>query len=90
MRVLKTTLDEGMNVITAPEDARIVHVGNQDENVTVWYATEEPVETKDFNFEVVQTGEVVGLSFPFDYVGTVLLAGGTYVLHIFTEIEEVV
>ena len=69
--------------VTMPTGARIVHVANQRETACIWFDCDDSNELIRRDFRVFGTGHEVpeGLS----YVGSVLVAEGTVVWHVFED-----
>lgn len=63
------------------QGARVVHVGNQHERVTLWFEADDDAETEGRLFYVVGTGHDIPSNC--DYRGTALLLGGQFVWHVY-------
>jgi hypothetical protein len=83
--VHKYVLTDVVNQISTYEGARIVHVANQREQITVW------AEVNTLERECMATLHVVGTGHEvppgFDHQGTAVMAGGDYVFHVYAEGE---
>lgn len=86
--IYKYKLDPTWRKIDMPKCAKILHVGEQFNEVCIWAEvdTDNAMETR--TFEVFGTGHQI----PYDigasrnYVGTVMLDGGSLVFHVYERI----
>ena len=80
--VHKYVLTEAVNQVSTYEGARLLHVDNQREQITVW------AEVNTLNRECMRTLHVVGTGGEIPpnaaHVGSVLVAGGDFVFHVYT------
>ena len=69
--------------IQLPEGSEIISLKNQDNTPTIWYMcdTDEPLE--DRHFLGLCTGQRVPQDLEGDYIDTVVMYEGNFVLHIF-------
>lgn len=68
-----------------PEGTMCMHVGKQDNEVTLWALV--PMEAPEvvYRFHAAVTGDRMGEnSITKNYLGTVLFAKGSYVVHVFS------
>ena len=91
MVVFKFTLQKmAQQQITMPRDSVVLSVQaqliNGEQNIVMWAMcdTNTPLVTRTFN--ILLTGEPFDKS-PGNYVGTVQLANGEFVLHVFQQID---
>lgn len=94
----KELLGNDRQAILLPEGAKIIHVGNQHENVCLWYQWDtlllaEP-ESIRHDIYLINTGDPIepdsfrkGAKRPLHYLGTVSLYNGDLVKHVF-EVES--
>lgn len=70
-----------------PEGAEVLSVANQDEMVAMWISV-DPASCSSVvrRFRLVGTGNTIPTGAKF--IGTVLLAGGRLVLHVFEEARD--
>ena len=74
-----TTVEVPMNI-----GAKILSVANQLEKICFWAEVETTVPTETRIFQVVLTGEPFETgAFDANFLGTVILKGGTAVAHVF-------
>ena len=80
----KHALEVGCNTIRVTPDFRLIHVGNQRDQICVWVIEQTGSEkTREIQFMVVGTGvDVTGL-LVLPYLGTV--QAGPFVWHVFYE-----
>ena len=82
-KIWKYELPHLQTELEVPYGAQAIHVDNQHNNLCVWMIVdpaESKMETKVFR--VVTTG-INFFANEVEYVGTVLMKGGTYVAHVF-------
>ena len=87
--VHKYVLDNVRNDIATFEGAKLLHVANQYERITLW------AEVDTNNRECLRTVHVVGTGHPIPstrtrttYVGSVLMSGGEFVFHVYDEGDQ--
>jgi len=81
--VFKYILTVGtLNTISAPEDAHILHFGNQHEIPCVWMLVDDTKTYMNYSLRVVGTGEILHENF-LDHIGTASFSGGSEVYHCF-------
>lgn len=75
--------------LTLPKEARILHVGEQAQRLTLWVQVDDLLPHEDRVFIIVGTGhEVPGQTpaYPLRHLGTVQMADG-FVWHVFEETQ---
>jgi|WetSurMetagenome_2_1015567.scaffolds.fasta_scaffold1392487_2 hypothetical protein len=75
----------GVWTITTKEGARILSVDNQRGTPCLWYFEPDSGDVETRVFETYLTGAPVTITGDHEFIGTVLLENGTYVIHIFEE-----
>jgi len=85
--IYKFPLPKGRNYIYLPLDAKVLHIGEQANVVTMWalVKTTEPYVRR--SFQVTTTGSFVDIN-QWKYLGTALTLGGVYVSHVFEVYNE--
>jgi hypothetical protein len=77
----KHVLTEEFNEVPTFERAKVIHVGNQDDRITVW------LEVETLEQECIKVLTVVGTGQPVPngarHVGSVILVGGRFVFHVY-------
>ena len=63
------------------QGARVVHVGNQHEHVTLWFEADDDAPAEHRLFYVVGTGHDVPSNS--EHRGTALMLGGQFVWHVY-------
>ena len=77
-------------IISLPMDSKILTVQMQKESVCLWYsrdATSAQIDCIDRHIRIIGTGNLYddeGLK----YIGTVQMAGGNLIWHVFEELED--
>lgn len=71
------------STVFLPEDAKVLRVSEQQGQVSVWYLADQTMPAKARTFQLVETGVSLPDDFVPAYVGTAILQGGSYVLHLF-------
>lgn len=82
--IWKYTLRVGqVNQLTLPRTKKILHVGNQREEICVWFEVDTLYELseKEHSFVVVGTGQVVESNW--HHIGSAIFAGGDLVWHVY-------
>jgi len=70
--------------IELPMGAKILSVANQREQICVWaHVNPDVKETQTFQFKIFGTGHPCELPANAQFLGTVLIAGGSFIWHIF-------
>lgn len=72
--------------IKIPIVSKILSVNNQKENLCIWYACDVRSEMKTITIWIFGTGHPIPPSFEGEFIGTVLMANGDLVWHVFREI----
>lgn len=92
MRILKYLVEPSSSdhegnkiVIKVPEDATILCIHAQKENIFLWLATEESDKLTNLVLRVFTTGEEFELTDDLDYLGTCFLNNERFVAHFFME-----
>lgn len=85
--IYKYPLDTVANAILTYEGARWLHVGNQNEHITVWAEVDTDQPRTTVLLWVVGTGQPIP-DRAAEPIGTAIMAGGSLVFHIFTDAEE--
>jgi hypothetical protein len=86
MKVFKYQILPGQNILMIPEPAKLLSVTTQNDKIYLYaLVDEEEKEVKRF-IRVIMTGQAADL-FDSEYIGTVMLEGGKFVLHAFEENE---
>ena len=91
--VFKYPLALSTSVLRLPAGAEILHVAAQstryssafslDECPMLWALVDEDAPKRETTFLLVPTGDRIAPALVVAYVGTVHMAGGTFVLHVF-------
>lgn len=83
--VWKATLDPEPGVIglDMPFGAEILFAREQGDNVAVWFRCDPRRSSCPRKIAVIETGKAAPANSVGRYIGTAILRGGTYVLHIF-------
>ena len=86
--IYKFSLMAGENKITMPAMAKILHVGNQHDRIQLWAEVEVDTSMRpaERTFYVFATGEELP-NIKLQFIGTVLLAGGVYVVHVYEKVK---
>tara|TARA_R110000737_G_scaffold271423_2_gene278490 strand:- start:429 stop:713 length:285 start_codon:yes stop_codon:yes gene_type:complete len=82
---LSAANSSGVTKVSAPFGAKFLYAGNQKENICVWAEVDDEEELIVYEFEVFGTGHDTcqNEGFNKEYLGTVILSGGSYVFHIY-------
>lgn len=84
-QVFKYVLSDVVNEVPTFRGARFLHVDNQRERITVWAEVDERAEPYLRRVHVVGTGyEIPTFG---EYLGSVLMDGGSFVFHIYVDPE---
>lgn len=84
--VHKFVLTEVSNDVEMPRGARFLHVDNQRESITFWAEVDTRQPSCVRHLYVVGTGDEVP---PFaEHIGSCLMAGGTFVFHLYADPER--
>ena len=76
-------------VVDMPASARVLSVAEQHGKLTVWALWQRgDARIAPKLFEIRGTGEDFALDASMRFLGTVLLAGGGYVVHVFVQEED--
>lgn len=83
-------ITSGSFVHRIPKGARLLSVQIQDKLPYMWFTVETDSLREDRKFFLVESGEEIpqDLFIVSDYLGTINLSNGEYVLHLFEEIKE--
>lgn len=83
--VFKYTLEKGNTAIDMPKGAVVLSAHAQGESVCIWALVDRDniADTERRTFELWLTGEEIYPEVSRIYIGTVLLRGGTLVIHVF-------
>ena len=68
----------GIQYLSIPKDARLLHVGDQFDTPSLWFEVDEDAEREELGFSVVGTGHPVSGG---EYLGTAV--GSRFVWHIY-------
>ena len=87
MRMIhKFILNEGETVLSLPIDAKPVHVENQYGQICLWVEL-DPYDNNKIgrHFKTFSTGHIIDdfADMEISYVGTALMEGGSYVVHVY-------
>lgn len=85
--VHKYELTDGVSAVRMPAGSMVLSVGNQGGTIQVWALVDPKAPEITRVFRVIGTGHEYA-DVPGEFVGTVLLAGGGLVLHIFDHGES--
>lgn len=81
--ILKFTLQEGRNIALLPMYSEALSVQEQDNNLVLYVLADTDNDVVEEEFEVVGTGYPVESHMPTSqYIGTVMLNKGSFVLHV--------
>lgn len=82
-KVLEMTSQQSVSL---PVAAKIISVGNQNENLCLWYITNTQIEDSEtVVVHIIGTGRELKIDKPVKFIGTVLMMGGQLVWHVFVE-----
>ncbi len=76
----------GSQKIKLPIGSKILSVGNQNEKLCIWYACSTEGDIIEKNIVIFGTGHQIWPSFDGKFIGTVIMANGQLVWHVFEEI----
>lgn len=77
----------GIETITMPKDANIISVQAQNNQVRLWVETDTNcVESINVVFHMITTGSYIPDYVELEYLGTVVLDDGGFVVHIYKQI----
>lgn len=79
---------EGHQTVVMPQGARLLHVAAQGGKPTIWALVDPKAIVVGRRFLLCVTGTTPENKYPAEYVGTFLLAGGSFVGHIFDQGEQ--
>lgn len=80
-------LTEKINQIEMKKDGKIISVQNQQDCVCFWVLCSDNVETEIREFIAYSTGEEINNVSKLQFIETLLLNNGLYVIHIFEVIK---
>lgn len=69
--------------VNMPAGSRILCVQNQREEIALWVEAEPLMPAQTRYFHLYATGDILDHTRPEQYVGTVQLLGGDFVLHVY-------
>jgi hypothetical protein len=82
--VWKYTL-AGVAELQIPEGARFLHCAEQHGEVALWFEVDQDRPPVARRFSLLLTGELINSRGDWGYLGTVLLRGGHFVVHVYEE-----
>lgn len=73
--------------IHIPKNSKILSVGNQKENLCIWYACDvRSAELDEIKIRIFGTGHEIENDFDGKFINTVIMHNGDLVWHVFQEI----
>lgn len=66
-----------------PKGAKLLTVAQQYQQVCLWAQVDPKAPTEERRFEIRGTGHPLGDAAEMDYIGSVILASGSLVFHVF-------
>ena len=85
-RIFKYTVEVktvGLTMIEMPKDSKIIKIAEQNEFIQVWAEVTNSHKTETVSLVMIETGDFLPNAIKLEYLETVLLLQGGYVLHIY-------
>ena len=86
MKIFKYPIGLGSTILEIPEPAKILSVQVQDGMAVLYALADEEEKMVRKHITTIMTGQDADL-FNSEYIGTLMLDGGMFVLHAFVEVD---
>lgn len=86
MTVWKFVIEDPETTVSMPKGAKVLHVAEQRGDVCIWAEVDPTMPLEPRRFVVAGTGQMLPV-YRGRHLGTVLLAGGALVFHVYEDLR---